>query len=108
MPFRLTNVPVVFQHMMNAVLSPLCYRVALVHMNNVLIPPRDFQKGIERLEEVRRTLQNVNITLYLSKCKFMASGVTYLRFGTPSGMRPSKVKVKAVTGFSYPTNVHEL
>jgi hypothetical protein len=48
MPFGLANAPAVFQHLMNAVLGDLRYEVALVYVDDIIIPSKTVSEGLEK------------------------------------------------------------
>lgn len=61
----------------------------MAYINDELIPSKDFDEGLEHLEEVLRVLRNAKLALRLTKCKFLASSIAYLWFDIePSGVNP--------------------
>jgi hypothetical protein len=48
MPFGLANAPAVFQHLMNAVLGDLRHEVALVYVDDIIIPSKTVSEGLEK------------------------------------------------------------
>lgn len=102
MPFGLVNAPSVFQRTIHKILKEAQIKYAVVYMDDILIPSKDFREGIQRLGEV--------LTLKLSKCYFFLNVIDFLGFEvSANGIRPgSKEKTEAVSKFPTPTNQHEL
>jgi hypothetical protein len=78
MPFGLANAPAVFQRAINNALGPLKDRVALVYLDDVLIPSTTIEPGIEKLELVLTALAKAGFSLNINKCKFFQTTVDYL------------------------------
>lgn len=52
---------------------------------------------------------HVNLTLRLNKCNFLLININYLGHKiSGDGLRPGSDKIKAVTTFPPPTNIHEI
>lgn len=78
-------------------------------MDDILIPARFFQEGLDRLEEVLSLLRKGGLTLKLAKCNFFFTEIDFLGFEVSSdGVKPGRRKTEAVAKFSTPTNHHEL
>ncbi|CAH2218004.1 jg19309 [Pararge aegeria aegeria] len=109
MPFGLVNAPSVFQRTINKILIEAKIKYALVYMDDVLIPSKDFGEGLQRLEEVLLLMRKGGLTLKLSKCCFFLSSVDFLGFDVSAdGIRPGCRKSEAVSKFPRPTNQHEV
>lgn len=109
MPFGLANAPSVFQRTMNKILAKVKNKFALVYMDDVLIPSRSFEEGLERLEEVLKIISENGLTLNLSKCSFFRREIDFLGFEiSGDGIWPGARKIVAVQHFSTPKNVHEI
>lgn len=109
MPFGLVNAPSVFQRTIHKILKEAQVKYAIVYMDDVLIPSKDFAQGIERLEEVLQLLKKGGLTLKLSKCNFFLDTIDFLGFEVSAhGIRPGSRKTDAVSKFREPTNQHEL
>ena len=67
MPFGLTNAPAVFQRAINAALGPLRNKIALVYLDDILIPSLTIEEGLERLECVLQALSQAGFTLNIKK-----------------------------------------
>lgn len=109
MPFGLVNAPSVFQRAVNKILNKARVKYALVYMDDVLIPAKDFEEGLTRLEEVLSLLREGGLTLKLNKCKFFLNKIDYLGFEiSAEGIRPGSLKTEAVSKFPVPKNQHDI
>lgn len=106
-PFGLANAPSVFQRAMNKVLGKLPY--IIIYMDDVLIPARSFEEGMNRLSEVLSLLKDASLTLKLKKCFFFEKEIDFLGFRVSGdGIRPGSRKTLAITNFPTPKNVHDV
>ncbi|CAH2100995.1 unnamed protein product [Euphydryas editha] len=109
MPFGLVNAPSVFQRTINKILSHAKIKYAVIYMDDILIPARDFEEGLLRLREVLELLRSGGLTLNLSKCNFFFKSIDFLGFEVgPDGFRPGSRKTDAVAQFPIPKNQHEV
>jgi hypothetical protein len=109
MPFGLANAPAVSQRAINNALGPLKDRVALVYLDDVLIPSTTIERGIEKLELVLTALAKAGFSLNINKCKFFQTTVDYLgRSVSAEGIRPSTGKVTALANSPAPGNVKQV
>lgn len=91
MPFGLANGPSVYQRMINHVLGPLRFTIAMVFMDDVLIPSRTVEEGLTNLETILKVFNEANLTLNLKKCNFLCTKIEYLGFEISEGtIAPSK------------------
>ncbi|XP_077534640.1 uncharacterized protein LOC144146572 [Haemaphysalis longicornis] len=109
MPFGLANAPAVFQRMINAVLGPLRYSVAVAYMDDILLPTTTVDEGLEHLRKILEALRRAGLTLRLSKCYFFCDRVDCLGYDiSAEGVQPGTLKLQCVAEFPKPTNVHEV
>ncbi|CAK1589624.1 unnamed protein product [Parnassius mnemosyne] len=99
MHFGLANAPSLFQRTMNKILTKSKVKYVLVYMDDVLIPARNFDEGLGRLEEVLGLLREAGLTLRLKKCYFFFEEIDFLGF---------RVNGKGIRPGPPPQNVHEL
>ena len=76
--FGLANAHVIFQRMIYTTVGPLVYSIALAQTDNILIPTRTFNEGLNHLEQVVKVLRSVGLKLKLSKYKYLHKKVTFL------------------------------
>jgi len=101
MPFGLANAPSVFQRTMNKMLAKVKNKFALIYMDDILIPARSFEEGLERLDEVLKIVSENGLTLNISKCSFFRKEIDFLGFEINGGeIRPGARKIAAVQNFS--------
>lgn len=109
MPFGLVNAPSVFQRTINKILLEAKIKYAIVYMDDILIPSKDIEEGLKRLEEVLVLLKRGGLTLKLNKCHFFLETIDFLGYEVKSdGIRPGLRKIEAVANFPKPGNQHEL
>ena len=81
-PFGLANAPAVFQRAISNALEPLKDTVALVYLDDILIPSVTPEEELELLKQVLKqvleALQKAGFSLNIAKCKFLQSEIIYL------------------------------
>lgn len=106
MPFGPTNCPAIFSRMISTALGKLLYSVALAYLDDIIIPSKNVEQGLERLRLVLRSLEVAGLTIRLDKCKFFMKRIDYLGFEiSASGVEPGRRKLLAVEHFPIPENV---
>lgn len=110
MPFGLANAPSVFQRVVNVMLKGTNNNNhVLAYMDDLLVPSKSIEDGLDRLEEVFIMLRNAKLTLNIEKCTFFQEEVEYLGYQiSEQGIRPGVHKIEAVQKFPVPKNVHEV
>ena len=108
-PFGLTNAPAIFQRMINSITKKIKPEIALAYMDDIIIPSRTFEEGIERLKILLTSFREAGLTLNIKKCKFFMENIDYLGYEiSKNGIKPSNIKIIAVKNFKKPENVHEI
>ncbi|KAK9721408.1 Reverse transcriptase (RNA-dependent DNA polymerase) [Popillia japonica] len=106
MTFGLVNAQAIFQRLVNPVLGPLRFTIAMTYMDDILLPSTTIEEGLVNLAEVLKVLQRANLKLNLKKCNFLYTKIDYLGFEISSrGFRPSARKLKSVVDFPEPNSV---
>nr|XP_012145059.1 PREDICTED: LOW QUALITY PROTEIN: uncharacterized protein LOC105663013 [Megachile rotundata] len=109
MPFGLTNAPAVFQRTINTALGNLRNNIALVYVDDILIPSQTIEGGLDTLDQVLNALTKAGFSLNIKKIKFFQTTVEYLgREVSAAGIRPSKEKIKALLESPVPTSVKQV
>lgn len=109
MPFGITTAPSVFQRMMNKILGPLRGTEAMVYLDDILIPSKDYDQGVSRLENVLKVISSNFLTLRPEKCRFFETSVFYLGYEIDcNGLRPGLKKTESIREFPTPKNVHNV
>lgn len=109
MLFGLSNSPAVFQRLINKALGELKDSIAFPYIDDIIIPSVTVKEGLERLELVLIKLRDNNLTLRLSKCKFLQTSIDYLgQEISEKGVKPGKRKIEAVLQTQAPGNVKQV
>ena len=75
MPFRLKNVGVTYQRLVNRMFSHQIGRNVEMYVNDMLVKSKDEANYLDDLKETFSTLRKYNMKLNLAKCVFaIASG----------------------------------
>jgi hypothetical protein len=98
MPFGLANAPAVFQRALLNALDALKDSIALVYLDDILIPSTTVGEGLEFLQLLLEALKVAGFSLNILKCKFLQTSVKYLgREISSEGIRPdADKKVRAL------------
>lgn len=109
MPFGITTAPSVFQRMMYKILGPLRGTAAMIYLDDILIPSKDFDQGIDRLGNVLDQIAANNLTLKPEKCHFFETSIFYLGFEVDGeGIRPGAHKTECIRNFPTPKTIHNV
>lgn len=65
---------------MNKTMGAMRYTSAVVNLDDVLIPSKTVEEGLERLKEVLKVFQDEGLTLNPKKCQFLMTTTTFLGF----------------------------
>jgi hypothetical protein len=69
--------------------------LAMVYLDDILIPSKTVREGLENLEEILCLLRREGLTLNVKKCSFLATSVEYLGFEINAGtIKPGARKTK--------------
>jgi len=106
MPFGPTNCPAIFSRIIAAALGKLLYTVALAYLDDIIIPSKSVEDGLEKLRLVLQSLRDAGLTIKLEKCRFFMQKLEYLGFEiSKNGIEPGRRKIMAVENFPVPSNV---
>lgn len=78
MPFGLTNIPVLFQHFINNVLSPFLNQFVTAYLHDILIYYDSLEEYQSYMLSVLEALSKVKLHLKMEKCKFHKQEIKYL------------------------------
>ncbi len=76
MPFGLCNAPATFERLMDRVLAGLPLTTALVYIDDILVPAKSFEQGIENLRSVFDRVRAAKLKLAPEKCWLFQEKVT--------------------------------
>lgn len=107
MPFGVTNGPATFQRMMNKLFKSQPSNKIFAYIDDILATAKSIEEALSLLEKILKLLRESGLTLRLSKCRFLKTELSYLGHEIQrEGLRPSKEKIKAVSEFPTPKDVH--
>ena len=104
MPFGLCNAPATFERLMEQVLVSLPVSVALVYLDDILVPGCTFSQELANLGQVFERLRKAKLKLSPKKCVLFQRKVNYLgHIVSEEGISPDPGKVAAVKSWPKPT-----
>ena len=105
MPFGLSGAPGSFQKLMQIVLGSMSYRQLLVYLDDVIVPAKTVQEGVEHLSEVFQRFREANLKLKPAKCTLFQRKVAFLGHVVSSdGVATDPAKVETVENRPTPTS----
>ena len=108
LPFGINIGPSVFSYVLGKVLAQ-CTEFSLNYLDDIMVCSKMWQEHLKYLEEVFRHLQDADLKIKHSKCKFFKSIVHYLRFLLGSyGVQPLLEMVTAIEALEPPKDITEL
>uniref|UniRef100_A0A0A9X1Z8 RNA-directed DNA polymerase n=1 Tax=Lygus hesperus TaxID=30085 RepID=A0A0A9X1Z8_LYGHE len=108
-PFGLANAPAAFQRAVNKALGPLRHSIVVVYLDDLLLPSKTPQEGLENLQQVLEALNTAGFSLNIKKCKFLQPLVEYLgREVSAEGIRPGSQKIEALQKSPIPSSVKQV
>ena len=109
MPFGLCNAPATFERLMEQVLAGLPVSVALVYLDDILVPGCTFSQELTNLSQVFERLRKAKLKLSPKKCVLFREEVNYLgHVVNEKGISPDPGKVAAVKSWPRPMTVTEV
>ena len=105
MPFGLSNVPAVFQALVNDVLRDMLNKYVFVYMDDILIFSPDEDTHVQHVHQVLQRLLTHQLFVKAEKCEFHVSSVAFLGFiVSQDNIQMDPAKVSTVTEWSTPTS----
>ena len=90
MPFRLCNVPLTFQCLMQNTLGELNLTYCIIYLDDMIVYSRTEEEHLECLRIVLEHFREFNLKLKPSKCSFFQSEIVYFAHHVlKEGIRPS-------------------
>jgi len=103
MPFGLKNALVIFQRLMDLILTGLQKEELFVYMDNIVIYVASLEEHERKYNLLIEWLRKADLKLQPDKCEFLKTEVTYLRhIISKDGVKPDPKKLKAVGQFPRP------
>jgi len=110
-PLGLCNALATFERLMDQVLAGLLLNTALVYIDDILVPAKSFEQGIENLRSVFNRLRAAKWNLAPVKVLAIPEEVAYLGhtiIAVPESPLTMYGKIKAVRSWPRPSNVMDL
>lgn len=106
-PFGLCTAPAIFQRFINYVFKDLIAQgVMLSYMDDAIVFSKTVDENVEKLKNVLEVASSYGLKFNWNKCKFLFTEVEYLGYIISNGkIKPSELKIKAVSKFPQPSNV---
>jgi len=116
MPFGLTNAPATFQSLMERVLhiakggrldgkASVCF----AFLDDIIIPSRSIDEGLDNVELVLKSLQQHNLKLHPKKCKILQEELVFLGHRVSAkGIARDDAKIQKVRDWPTPSSVTEV
>ena len=108
MPFGLCNAPATFERLMEQVLLGLPTSIALVYLDDIVVPGCTFSHQISNLRQVFKSLRKAKLKLSPKKCTLFKREVKFLGHTVSGGVAPDPGKVEAVAQWPRPTTPEEI
>lgn len=109
LPFGLSNAPGTFQRLMDAVLSGLKWKIALVYLDDIVVWSATIEEHLSRLREVFSRIRQAGLKLKPQKCQLLQERIAFLGHEVSAdGIRTDPAKVKAVKEWPVPRDAKSL
>jgi len=109
MPFGLCNAPATFERLMEQVLAGLPLSIALVYLDDILVPGHSFSHQLSNLRKVFERLRAAKLKLSPKKCLLFRREVKYLgHMVSKNGITPDPDKAEAVLSWPTPMSATEV
>ncbi|KZS18244.1 Uncharacterized protein APZ42_015662 [Daphnia magna] len=107
--FDLTNAPGTFQRLMNLVFRKEIGKTCLVYLDDIIIFSKTPLEHISKLRKIFYLLEEANIKVKLSKCRFLETSVQYLgHVISADGVAPDTAKIESLVNYRKPLTVKEM
>lgn len=107
--FGLVNAPACFSRLMTNVLQGLCWEIAIIYLDDIIVFRRDFENHIQNLRSVFQRLRKANLTLKPSKCFFVRERIRYLgHLVSGQGLEELPERCTAVHEYPIPRKVKDV
>jgi len=78
--FELTNVPTIYQKIINNILQQYLNRFVIVYLNNIIIYSKILKEYISYIFKILKYLNIKNLYFKSEKCKFYQKKIDFLKF----------------------------
>jgi hypothetical protein len=106
MLFGLTNVPAIFQRIIDEVIGELNLEAGRNYLDDIIIGLKTFEKHLKDLEKVFMQLKKAELKIKPTKCHFAKNIVTYLDHQLKAEkVKPNSIKVEAINNMKMPVDI---
>ena len=96
MPFRLTNIPAIFQAYINKALSGLLDTIYIVYLNNIIVYFNNYKVYTYYIQIVLKRLQEYKLYINLKKYSFHITSIDFLGLISVNKVLIEKSQVDAI------------
>ena len=108
-PMGVSNAPATFQRIMESVLNGLDVNIAVIYIDDIVVPGRSFQETLERLTMVLTRLEKAGLKLKTKKCHLFQDNIEFLGHRVcKDGIRAVAAKVKDIVDWAVPHDLKGL
>ena len=105
----LRNSASTFQRLLNQILSGLNYKILFSYIDDIIVFSETIPEHIERLRLTFDRIENENLRLKASKCKFLQLETEFLGFTVSSeGVKPNPVKLQVIKDYPIPKSARDV
>jgi Reverse transcriptase (RNA-dependent DNA polymerase) len=105
MLFGLRNRPLIFQRMMQSILTPFLWIFSLVYIDDLVVYLKSYEEHLKHLDLVLQACIEAKLMLAPKKCHFMYTSILLLgQKVSRLGLCTHKEKIKAITDLAQPHN----
>lgn len=109
MPFGLCNAAQTMCRLMDRVIGSELREHVFVYIDDLMIVSADFSTHIKRLRAVADRLRKANLTINVTKSKFVMREIDYLGYIVGNGcLKTNPEKVRAIAEFPQPRTIRQL
>ena len=106
MPIGLRNAPVIFERLVEHVLTGLKSLEMLIYMDDVIVFAKDLSQHLRRVKHLCQRLRDANLKFQPDKVHLLRKEVEFLgHLVNSKGVQPDPKKIQAITDFPTPTSV---
>ncbi len=109
MSMGLSNSPASYQRLMEFVLGDLHMKECYTFIDDCIVPGKNFDEGMERLERVFQRLRQHKLKLNAAKCQLFKTRVKYCgHIISKEGIEADPGKIERITDWPIPQNVTQV
>lgn len=109
MPFGLCNAAQTMCRLMDKVMGNDLRDSVFVYIDDLLVVSPDFDTHLKRLQTVADRLRRANLTINVTKSKFVMREIRYLGYIVGNGqLKTDPLKVQSITDFPAPSTVRQV